>query len=98
VTQVLADVQYHESELVKSMKEQVERAVKEGRLKPSEGVKLLDDYEAGMREYTYLECNGYPASIAAEALPAPKPNAEKAPPPASDEDRTQTPHPFFAVR
>ena len=47
MTQVLADVQYRESELMKSMKEQVERAVKEGRLKPSEGVKLLDDYEAG---------------------------------------------------
>jgi arginine decarboxylase len=58
VTQVLAGVQYHESELVKSMKDQVERAVKEGRLKPSEGVKLLDDYEAGMKEYTYLDCNG----------------------------------------
>ena len=42
------------------MKEQVERAVKEGRMKPSEGVKLLDDYEAGMLEYTYLDCNGHP--------------------------------------
>lgn len=59
VTQVLGDVQYYETELVKSMKEQVEKAVKEGRLKPSEGVRLLDDYEAGMKEYTYLDCNGH---------------------------------------
>ncbi|HSD11195.1 MAG TPA: hypothetical protein VLF14_09435, partial [Candidatus Binatia bacterium] len=65
VTQVLADVQYHESELIKSMKEQVERAVKESRLKPAEGVRLLDDYEAGMREYTYLDCNGQPVLVTA---------------------------------
>ena len=58
VTQVLGGVQYHESELVKSMKEQVERAVKEGRMKPAEGVRLLDDYEASIKEYTYLHCNG----------------------------------------
>jgi arginine decarboxylase len=70
VTQVLADVQYHESELIKSMKEQVERAVKEARLKPAEGVRLLDDYEAGMREYTYLDCNGQPAVVSvAESTP-----------------------------
>ncbi len=56
--QVLADVQYHQNELEKAMKEQIERAVKEGRLKPSEGVKLLDDYEAQMRAYTYLDING----------------------------------------
>jgi hypothetical protein len=72
VTQVLADVQYHESELIKSMKEQVERAVKELRLKPAEGVRLLDDYEAGMREYTYLDCNGLPGVAAvAESIPPP---------------------------
>ncbi len=77
VTQVLAGVQYHESDLIKSMKDQVDRAVKEGRLKPSEGVKLLDDYEAGMREYTYLDCNGHGSptgsSEAARAFPAPLP-------------------------
>jgi arginine decarboxylase len=74
VTQVLADVQYHESELIKSMKEQVDRAVKESRLKPAEGVRLLDDYEAGMREYTYLDCNGqpaFPAFLAAIGSPPP---------------------------
>ncbi len=71
VTQVLGDVQYHENDLIKSMKEQVERAVKEGRLKPSEGVKLLDDYEAGMKEYTYLDCNGLPVQTRAGVTPPP---------------------------
>jgi arginine decarboxylase len=99
VTQVLADVQYHESELIKSMKEQVERAVKEGRLKPSEGVKLLDDYEAGMKEYTYLDCNGQPAArAAAELAGTVNSKGDKASPPASDEERTQGTDPLFAVR
>lgn len=74
VTQVLGDVQYYETELVKSMKEQVEKAVKEGRLKPSEGVRLLDDYEAGMKEYTYLDGNGHQAvQPAEEPVPPPGP-------------------------
>ncbi len=100
VAQVLADVQYHESELIKSMKEQVERAVKEGRLKPSEGVKLLDDYEAGMKEYTYLDCNGRPASdVAAAELPAnAKPKQDKAASPPGAEDRPQNNDPLFAAR
>jgi arginine decarboxylase len=71
VTQVLGGVQYYETELVKSMKEQVEKAVKEGRMKPSEGVRLLDDYEAGMKEYTYLDCNGHRMPILAEERPVP---------------------------
>ena len=100
MAQVLADVQYRESELIKSMKEQVERAVKEGRLKPSEGVKLLDDYEAGMKEYTYLDCNGRPASdVAAAELPAnAKPKQDKAASPPSAEDRPQNNDPLFAAR
>ena len=35
-------------------------------MKPSEGVKLLDDYEAGMKEYTYLDCNGHHPVAATE--------------------------------
>ncbi|MGH7859713.1 MAG: biosynthetic arginine decarboxylase, partial [Candidatus Binatia bacterium] len=87
VTQVLGGVQYHETELIKSMKEQVEKAVKEGRMKPSEGVRLLDDYEAGMKEYTYLDCNGHRLVLLPEDRPQngsarngkaakPKPEAE----------------------
>jgi hypothetical protein len=75
---VLGDVQYYETELAKSMKEQVERAVKEGRLKPSEGVKLLDDYEAGMKAYTYLDGDASigvtePAPAAPPPVSAPAP-------------------------
>ena len=72
VAQVLAGVQYYESELVKSMKEQVDRAVKEGRIKPVEGVRLLGDYEEAMRETTYLDCNGKPADQLPTATEAPE--------------------------
>ena len=32
----------------------VDEAIKSDRLKPSEGMRLLDDYERGLKEYTYL--------------------------------------------
>ena len=98
VAQVLADVQYHESELIKSMKEQVERAVKEGRMKPSEGVKLLDDYEAGMKEYTYLECNGHPPPLdAGETAPQPAPPVAQKPGRASREGDRSSEMPASSV-
>ena len=34
--------------------EQIDEAIKSDRLKPSEGMRLLDDYERGLRDYTYL--------------------------------------------
>ena len=74
VSQVLGGVQYYENDLVKSMKEQIERAVKEGRMKPAEGVRLLDDYEAGMKEYTYLAFNADgPSGGREEATPKSRP-------------------------
>ena len=36
------------------MKAQIDEAIKADRLKPSEGMRLLDDYERGLKEYTYL--------------------------------------------
>ena len=50
----LTTVQYEESELKRWMKAQVDRAIKSDRLKPSEGIRLLKEYERGLREYTYL--------------------------------------------
>ena len=54
VLQSLTAVQYEEGELKRQMKAQVDAAIKSDRLKPSEGMRLLDDYERGLREYTYL--------------------------------------------
>ncbi|MDX2226998.1 MAG: biosynthetic arginine decarboxylase [Verrucomicrobiae bacterium] len=54
ISDVLALTQYHESELSRAIKTLVDAAIKSDRLIPSEGIKLLEDYEKGLKEYTYL--------------------------------------------
>jgi arginine decarboxylase len=54
IVQALAAVQYDENELKRQMKVQIDHAIKTDKLKPSEAMRLLDDYERGLREYTYL--------------------------------------------
>ncbi len=54
IVQALTSVQYDEHELKRQMKMQIDEAIKSDRLKPSEGMRLLDDYERGLKEYTYL--------------------------------------------
>jgi arginine decarboxylase len=50
----LAAVQYDENELKRQMKAQMDEAIKSNRMKPSEAMRLLDDYERGLKAYTYL--------------------------------------------
>ncbi|MCU0787310.1 MAG: biosynthetic arginine decarboxylase [Verrucomicrobia bacterium] len=54
IVQALTSVQYDENELKRRMKAQVDEAIKSDRMKPSEGMRLLADYERGLRDYTYL--------------------------------------------
>lgn len=54
IVQTLAAVQYDEHELKRQMKGQMDEAIKSDRLKPSEAMRLLDEYERGLKEYTYL--------------------------------------------
>jgi arginine decarboxylase len=54
IGQALASVQYDENELKRRMKGQVDAAIKSDMLKPSEAMRLLDEYERGLKEYTYL--------------------------------------------
>lgn len=54
IVQTLASVQYDEKELKRQMKAQVDEAIKSDRMKPSEGMRLLADYERGLKDYTYL--------------------------------------------
>ncbi len=54
IVQALASVQYDENELKRLMKAQFDAAIKSDRMKPSEAMRLLDDYERGLKEYTYL--------------------------------------------
>ena len=54
IVQTLTSVQYDEHELQRQMKMQVDEAIKSDRLKPSEGMRLLNDFERGLKDYTYL--------------------------------------------
>jgi arginine decarboxylase len=54
IGQALTSVQYDENELKRQMKMQIDEAIKSDRLIPSEGMRLLADYERGLKEYTYL--------------------------------------------
>ncbi len=54
IVQSLADVQYDENELKRRMKAQMDEAIKSDRMKPSEAMRLLDEYERGLKAYTYL--------------------------------------------
>jgi arginine decarboxylase len=50
----LAAVQYDENELKRQMKAQMDEAIKSDRMKPSEAMRLLEEYERGLKAYTYL--------------------------------------------
>ena len=52
---VLALVQYGDNDLSRKMKAQFDRAIKEDRLKPNEAMRLLNDYQKGIKGYTYLD-------------------------------------------
>jgi arginine decarboxylase len=54
IVQALDSVQYDDNELKRRMKVQVDEAIKSDRMKPSEAMRLLDEYERGLKEYTYL--------------------------------------------
>ncbi len=54
IIESLRAVQYDENELKRLMKVQIDEGIKSDKLKPSEGMRLLDDYERGLKEYTYL--------------------------------------------
>ncbi|MFQ3671195.1 MAG: biosynthetic arginine decarboxylase [Verrucomicrobiia bacterium] len=58
IQQVLTDVQYDTQQLARLMKAQIDAAIKSDRLKPSEGMRLLDFFEKGLARPTYLSLNG----------------------------------------
>src|SRR5689334_12908017 len=54
IVQALDSVQYDENELKRQMKAQIDESIKADKMKPSEGMRLLDEYERGLKAYTYL--------------------------------------------
>src|SRR5207302_4047808 len=51
ISQVLELTQYYPNDLLRSMKEQINDAIKNDRLKPNEGMSLLAEYEKGLTEH-----------------------------------------------
>ena len=54
IGEVLSLTQWDTNEIARRMKSQVDAAIKSDRLKPSEAMRVLDDYEKGLSTYTYL--------------------------------------------
>lgn len=54
IGEVLSLTQYDTRELVAKLKAQVDAAIKQDRLKPTEGMRLLAEYERGLKDQTYL--------------------------------------------
>lgn len=55
--EILEFIQYEGRELCRRMKQQVDKATKANRLRPREGVRLLAEYTALLKEKTYLSSN-----------------------------------------
>jgi arginine decarboxylase len=55
VGSVLSLTQWDKNELIRLVKSQVDAAIKSDRLKPNEAMRLLNEYERGLRGYTYLD-------------------------------------------
>jgi arginine decarboxylase len=58
IGEVLAMTQYDWRDIEKRMKTQIDAAIKEDRVKPSEGMRLLQDFERGLKDQTYLSLEG----------------------------------------
>lgn len=54
ISDVLRMTQWDQGDLAKAVKAQVDEAIKSDRLRPSEGMKLLANYERAIQGYTYL--------------------------------------------
>jgi len=54
VEQVLNNTQYDPNDLIRRFKGYVDMAIKEDRIKPTLGMKLLDEYRKALTDYTYL--------------------------------------------
>lgn len=54
IGEVLGLTQYDAHDLVAKVKAQVDIAIKQDKLKPTEGMRLLADYERGLKDQTYL--------------------------------------------
>ncbi|MEI8255955.1 MAG: biosynthetic arginine decarboxylase [Deltaproteobacteria bacterium] len=60
IAEVLQMTQYESRDLTARMKSQVDAAIKQDKLKPTEGMRLLNEYERGLKDQTYLSLDPPP--------------------------------------
>lgn len=72
VAEVLAMTQYFPNDLAQKMKSQVDAAIKSNKVRPAEGMRLLADYERGLKDQTYLSFRDEASRV---SLPPPAPSA-----------------------
>lgn len=58
IREVLAMTQWETHELVARVKSQVDAAIKQDKLRPTEGMRLIAEYERGLKDQTYLTLQG----------------------------------------
>lgn len=58
IGEVLKTTQWDQTELIRLVKAQVDAAIKSDRLRPNDAMRLLADYERGLKGYTYLKLDG----------------------------------------
>jgi arginine decarboxylase len=71
IGEVLAMTQWNENELTRLVKIQVDAAIKSDRLKPNEAMRLLANYERGLKGYTYLHIHNGVKTPAQSQPPVP---------------------------
>ena len=54
ITQVLESTQYDPNTLMRTLKQNIAKAIKADLVKPNEGMKLLEEYKTALSSYTYL--------------------------------------------
>jgi arginine decarboxylase len=54
ISEVLQLTQWHNHDLVSRLKAQIDIAIKQDKLKPTEGMRMLADYDRGLKDQTYL--------------------------------------------
>lgn len=73
IREVLNMTQYDTHDVVARMKAQIDAAIKQDRLKPTEGMRLLQDYERGLLDHTYLTMANRTATAGSPSI-APRPD------------------------
>jgi arginine decarboxylase len=89
VQQVLSYVQYSPKELMAQVRQDIEMALRAGRITLEEAGKFLHFYETQMGSYTYLVPR--PKTVASESMPE-KPQSFRIPSPEAQEEQSLTAH------